>query len=110
MPSHLHHGTQPIAPSPQGDARALDQGDGVLHVGDPLPALLGVVDMCRAFGYSRSYFYKLEKRREFARFEIDRPIGSRKWSGLLVQRHLDGQKSARQFGAKSYPRVVSRSR
>jgi len=80
------------APSPQQDERALHASPSPLKVGEVLPALCGIADLLRAFRISRSQFYVLARRGQFARFEVAHPIGSKRWSGALITAHLNGER------------------
>jgi hypothetical protein len=58
--------------------------DQPLHVGEPIPAVCDVTDMCRIFRLARSTFYR--HRREFEKFLLN---GSdTRWSGYRIAQHL----------------------
>ena len=78
-----------------GDDR--DQiADRVFQVGEPLPVVMAIEDMCRAFpvhGHprSRSSFHRLERAGKFRKFELTGIAGDKCWSGAKVQRYLNGE-------------------
>jgi hypothetical protein len=94
----------PLEQSVQGDERAsvaatecADAMNGALKVGDALPRRLSATDMMRIFGIGQARFYVLLKAGKFDRFEQLPRIGRRSWSGVLVQRWLDGEPDASRF-------------
>jgi len=64
-----------------------------LRLGDPLPAALDAHDLARVFGKSLNTIYTWKKHGMLRRFELPKPMGSKKWSGRKVQDFLDGGSS-----------------
>ncbi len=65
-----------------------------MHVGDPLPAALDAHDLERIFGKSLKTIYDWHRDGRLRRFELRKPMTSKRWSGRLVQEFLDGGGSA----------------
>jgi hypothetical protein len=65
---------------------------GQLEVGEPIPAVCHVADMCRIFGLTPSGFHRRERAGQFKRFELDLGKATRPktWSGYRIARHLTG--------------------
>ena len=61
------------------------------RVGDPLPAAMGVPELAQVFGICLQTCYNWIQDGKFKRFEFRRPIGSKKYSGRLVQAYLDSR-------------------
>ncbi len=61
-----------------------------LLVGEPLPVALDAHDLARVFGTSLNTIYDWHKAGKVRRFELRKPMGSKRWSGRLVQDFLDG--------------------
>lgn len=61
------------------------------QVGDTLPKAMSPSDMMRAFGISRTTFYRREVLGEFAPFLLARAIGRKRYAGEKVQRFLNGR-------------------
>lgn len=82
----------------QSLAAAPEQGEGTRHaalepfkVGDPIPMVCGVEEMCRIFRVGRTQFYRRERRGAYRRFELpDLPgaDGPKRWSGTRLARFL----------------------
>lgn len=62
-----------------------------LLVGQPIPAVCHVPDMCRIFGIGESTFHRREHLGHFKRFELPK-LGTescpKTWSGYRIARHL----------------------
>lgn len=63
----------------------------VLRVGETLPAACDAHDVARAFGRSLNTVYTWKKAGKLRRFELRKPMGSKQWSGRLLQEFVDGQ-------------------
>jgi len=61
-----------------------------LAVGEILPAACDAHDLVRAFGKSLNTIYDWHHGGKLRRFELRKPMGSKRWSGRLVQEFLDG--------------------
>ncbi len=57
-------------------------------VGETLPAACDAHDLARAFGMSLNTIYDWHKGGKFRRLELRKPMGSKRWSGHLVQEFL----------------------
>jgi hypothetical protein len=69
--------------------------------GETLPALLGPSDMMRLWRIGRSEFFKLKKAGAFDAFLVRPAVGPKCYSGILVQRYLNGESLyIPTFGAK----------
>lgn len=68
-----------------------DQGaDQVLQVGESIPAVCLVADLCRIFQIrSRSTFHRRERAGEFRKFEL-KGGGKHEWSGYRIATFLTG--------------------
>ena len=62
-----------------------------LTVGDPLPALCDAHDLARLFGVSIPTIYRWADEGKLRRFEVRRPLGSKKWSGALLDEFRRGR-------------------
>jgi len=75
-------------------AQAHDHGDELaddpFQVGESIPAICRVADMCRIFRLTRSGFHRRERRREFKQFEL-RGQGRKQWSGYRIATFLTGE-------------------
>lgn len=60
-----------------------------LMVGECLPAALDAKDLARAFGKSLNTIYDWHRDGKLRRFELRKPMTSKRWSGKLVQVFLD---------------------
>jgi hypothetical protein len=60
-----------------------------LAVGESLPAALDAHDLARAFGKSIKTIYGWKQNGMLRRFELRKPMGSKRWSGRLLQAFLD---------------------
>lgn len=60
-----------------------------LLVGEILPAALDAKDLARAFGKSLNTIYDWHRDGKLRRFELRKPMTSKRWSGKLVQVFLD---------------------
>jgi len=60
-----------------------------LLVGEVLPAACDAHNLVRAFGVSLNTIYDWKKAGKLRRFELGKPMGSKRWSGRLVQEFLD---------------------
>lgn len=60
-----------------------------LMVGDVLPAALDAKDLAHAFGKSLNTIYDWHRDGKLRRFELRKPMTSKRWSGKLVQLFLD---------------------
>jgi hypothetical protein len=72
-----------------------------IHVGEQLQATMRPADMMRAFRVSRATFYKRLALGWYDIFEILPRRGAPVWSGVKVQRHLNGERVGFVFGRKS---------
>lgn len=61
-----------------------------LALGESLPAALDAHDVARAFGKSLNTIYGWHHDGKLRRFELRKPMGSKRWSGRLLQEFLDG--------------------
>jgi hypothetical protein len=61
-----------------------------LPVGAILPAACDAHDLARVFGKSLNTIYDWHRDGRLRRFELRKPMTSRRWSGRLVQEFLDG--------------------
>jgi hypothetical protein len=61
-----------------------------VRVGEILPAACDARDLARAFGKSLQTIYDWHKAGKLRRFELGKPMTSKKWSGKLIQEFLDG--------------------
>lgn len=59
-------------------------------VGEVLPAAMGPADLQRALRISPATFFRRQAEGKFDRFLLPNPTGPKKFSGRLVQAHLDG--------------------
>lgn len=73
----------------------------VLTVNESIPKLCDVHDLMRIFGVSRSTIYDWDRQGKLSRFEVRRPLGTRKWSGALLQEHANGQTTALRLATAS---------
>jgi hypothetical protein len=91
----VKHALETPSADPQQPER---DDDGVLRVGDPLPARLLAADMMRIFQIKKSTYYALLKRGRFDRFELLPRIGyQRAFSGKLVQAYLNAEGRSSRF-------------
>jgi transposase len=60
-----------------------------LLVGEVLPAALDAKEMARAFGKSLNTIYDWHRDGKLRRFELRKPMTSKRWSGKLVQVFLE---------------------
>lgn len=60
------------------------------QVGDPLPVALDAHDLARVFGRSVKTVHGWHKAGKLRRFDLPKPIGSKRWSGRKLQEFLDG--------------------
>jgi hypothetical protein len=60
-----------------------------LLVGELLPAACDAKDLARAFGKSLNTIYDWHAAGKLRRFELRKPMTSKRWSGKLVQTFLD---------------------
>jgi hypothetical protein len=60
---------------------------------DALPAALDAKDLARIFGTSLDTIYDYHHGGKLRRFQLAKPIGSRRWSGRLVRDFLNGDGS-----------------
>lgn len=77
---------------------ARDDGDQshhqVLQVGESIPALCTIADLCRIFQIrSRATFHRREQRGEFRKFQLQGG-GKHEWSGYRIARFLTGESFA----------------
>lgn len=82
---------QPSAPEPQHVTSALDVVHGALKVGESIPALCDARDLAHIFGCAIATVYAWQHDGKLRRFELRRPIGTRRWSGKLLQRYVDSE-------------------
>jgi hypothetical protein len=64
-----------------------------LLVGEAIPAVCAVADMCRIFRLSPSSFHRREALGHFRKFELTalgRESCPKTWSGYRIARHLTG--------------------
>jgi hypothetical protein len=61
-----------------------------LQVGEILPAACDAKDLTRAFGKSLNTIYRWDQDGRLRRFELRKPMTSKRWSGRLVHEFLDG--------------------
>jgi hypothetical protein len=59
-------------------------------VGEVLPAACDAHDLARVFGKSLNTIYDWHKDGRLRRFELRKPMTSKRWSGVLLQQFLDG--------------------
>jgi hypothetical protein len=59
-------------------------------------ALLTAADMREIFALGRTRFFELQKLGAFDKFKVKHPVGPARFSGVLVQQHLDGEDVTRQ--------------
>jgi hypothetical protein len=59
-------------------------------VGDPLPVALDAHDIAHVFGRSVKTVHGWHKAGKLRRFDLPKPIGSKRWSGRKLQEFLDG--------------------
>jgi hypothetical protein len=71
------------------------------RVGEPLPQACNAHDLTRVFGRSLGTIYDWERDGKLRRFELHRPLGTRKWSGKLLQKYVDGGAAALSLLRKS---------
>jgi predicted DNA-binding transcriptional regulator AlpA len=55
------------------------------------PALMNASELMGVLGLKKSHFYRLRKLGKFRPFEVKMPIGSRRYSRQLVDRHVAGE-------------------
>lgn len=60
-----------------------------LTVGEILPAACDAHDLVRVFGKSLNTIYDWHHAGKLRRLELPKPMGSKRWSGRLVQEFLD---------------------
>lgn len=79
---------------PRRDGDVVNHPDqiGRWPLGEPLPALLTDADMRRVFGISERSFLRWKRMGRFAEFEVSAQAGVRRYSGLLVERYLRGER------------------
>lgn len=70
-------------------SRAFKPKPAPLAVGEALPAACDAHDLARAFGKSLNTIYDWHKAGRIRRFELSKPMTSKRWSGRLVQDFLD---------------------
>jgi hypothetical protein len=68
-----------------------------VRVGDVLPRVCGVTEMCAIFGLTPSGFHRRERKGYYERFELKPKIGPKRWSGTLLKRYLDCEAGASRF-------------
>lgn len=61
------------------------------RVGDELPKVLDAHDIGKVFGVGVKAVYNWAKAGKLRRFELAKPIGSKRWSGKKLQEYLDGE-------------------
>jgi hypothetical protein len=61
---------------------------------DALPAALNVADLARVFGVSLPTIYGYHHSGKLRRFQLAKPIGTRRWSGRLLKEFLNGEGNA----------------
>jgi predicted site-specific integrase-resolvase len=61
---------------------------------DTLPVALNVADLARIFGVSLPTIYGYHHSGKLRRFQLAKPIGTRRWSGRLVKEFLNGEGNA----------------
>lgn len=65
-------------------------GTGAMRVGETLPAVLDAHQVARAFGKSVKTIHGWHKAGKLRRFELRKPMGTKRWSGRLLQEFIDG--------------------
>jgi hypothetical protein len=58
-------------------------------VGEVLPAALDAHDLARVFGKSLKTIYGWRAAGKLRKFELRQPMGSKRWSGRLLQSFLE---------------------
>lgn len=81
----------PAPHEPDGDRQIVLRA---CKVGDPLPLALDAHDLAAIFGRSLNTIYDWKKAGKLRRFELRQPMGAKRWSGRLLQQHLDGSGAA----------------
>ncbi len=61
--------------------------------------LLGPGDLLLILGLSKSAYHRFAKAGAFDKFLVHQPLGTRKYSGALICRWLDGEDITRTFAA-----------
>jgi hypothetical protein len=70
-------------------SRVLKPKPAPLAVGELLPAACDAHDLARAFGKSLQTMYDWHRDGRLRRFELPKPMTSRRWSGKLIMRFLE---------------------
>lgn len=60
-----------------------------LQVGETLDAALDAHQVARAFGKSSKTIHGWHKAGKLRRFELRKPMGTKRWSGRLLQEFLE---------------------
>lgn len=72
-----------------------------IAVGETVPAIVGVEYFAKLLGVSRSHVYRMQRRGDFQRFELEQPAHQkpRLYSGEAIARWLRGraEDAPRQF-------------
>jgi len=61
---------------------------------DHLPAALDAHDLAKVFGVGLATVYGYHYAGKLRRFQLAKPIGSRRWSGRLLREFLSGEGNA----------------
>jgi hypothetical protein len=83
------------ANSPGSSNQIGSQRLGDLGSSFPAPDLLGPRDLMVRLNIKSSHFYQLQKRGTFRFLEVSRPIGSRRYSRVQVERFLGGESTVK---------------
>lgn len=63
------------------------------------PEVIPAAEVMRRIGLKKSRFYALEKQGKFRMLEVSRPIGTRRYARVLVDRYVAGE-SVSQYGKR----------